>query len=388
MGPLIVIPSYNSAYTIAYVVYQAARGLEEYFGGGGRILVSDGGSRDGTLEVVEAVKKGLGVEVEARRYSGPPGKGSAVLYGFRRAVEEGYSAVIMLDSDLRSVEPYWIGLLGRASSDYGLVAPLYVRHKHDGTITKTLAYPVVAGLLGAPVRQPIGGDFGVSARLAGAVLERAESFAPAAYRFGIDFLITSTAIAERLRIAQADLGSKIHAPKDPAKHLKGMFLDVAETVIRAVHSYYRPGAGGTGIDTLKTGDTWKCPQPVRVDVKAGIARFLEELGKNRDTLERVFGDVSWIEKAAERLRRGEEGAFSNEEWARAVIEAVAAYPVAGEAAVEALYVAWLGKVASYIIDTTPLDEEGAEEYVYGIVEAFSAQRGLLDEALEGRLPLS
>jgi len=376
---LVVIPSYNSAPTIGYVVYQAARGVEEHFEGRGLILVSDGGSRDGTLGVVEALKAGLGVKVEAQRYSGPPGKGSAVLHGFRKAVNEGFSAVIMLDSDLRSVEPYWIALLGRAAQGYGLVTPLYVRHKHDGTITKTLAYPVVAGLMGTPVRQPIGGDFGVSRRLAEAVLGRAESFAPAAYRFGIDFLITSTAVAERLPIAQADLGSKIHAPKDPAKHLRGMFLDVAETVVKALLSYYRPGMRGAPVEELRIAETWKCPQPVGVDVEAGVARFLEELRSSRMEVKKVFGEDEWLAEVAERLRKRAQEAFPDEKWAWAVLTTVTTYPRLGGVALKALYTAWLGKVVSYILDTMDATNEEAEKYVEKIVYSFKAQRALLEE---------
>jgi len=46
------------------------------------------------------------------------------------------------------------------------VAPLYVRHRNDGTITNSIAYPLTAALYGTRIRQPIGGDFGFSGRLA------------------------------------------------------------------------------------------------------------------------------------------------------------------------------------------------------------------------------
>ena len=53
----IVIPTYNVAHTINYVVYQAALGLEKYFPEKKSVIfVSDGGSTDGTVEVVKAFK--------------------------------------------------------------------------------------------------------------------------------------------------------------------------------------------------------------------------------------------------------------------------------------------------------------------------------------------
>src|SRR5207253_2885400 len=71
-------------------------------------------------------------------------------------------------SDLRSITPEWIerlmGPVVRGEAEY--VTPLYARHKYDGTITNTIAYPLTRALYGARVRQPIGGEFGFHAKLA------------------------------------------------------------------------------------------------------------------------------------------------------------------------------------------------------------------------------
>ena len=48
---------------------------------------------------------------------------------------------------------------------FDYVAPLYLRHKYDGTITNSIVYPLTRALYGREVRQPIGGDFGFSGRL-------------------------------------------------------------------------------------------------------------------------------------------------------------------------------------------------------------------------------
>lgn len=380
-GVLVLIPSYNVAPTIAYVVSTAARGLREHFPGEDNlILVSDGGSTDGTVDVVKSLKI-VETPLRVERYPGIPGKGSAVIHGFRTAVENGYKAVIMLDSDLRSVEPWWIGLLGKASSRYDLVTPLYARHKHDGTITKTLAYPVISSIFNADIRQPIGGDFGVSDKLAEKLLDRVEDFSPAVYRFGIDFFITSTAVGEKLKIAQADLGSKIHAPKDPAKHLKNMFLEVSETVIRAIHVFYRPRLfrEAVHVDLLQQFETMKCTQPIRVDIDSNIEKFLDEYQKNRPLLEKIIGKTAVIEEVANRLRRREERAFPDRLWARLVVEHVIKYKKHGQDAVESLYVLWLGKVASYLIDTASLSEGEAEKKVAEISDAFRDYRYMLEE---------
>ena len=101
-----------------------------------------------------------------RRYimSTPPGvrgKGNNFQNLFRKVVELGAEAVVVVDADLKSITPQWIKHLGEPLfNEFGYVAPLYVRHKYDGTITNSIAYPLTRALYGRRVRQPIGGDFG------------------------------------------------------------------------------------------------------------------------------------------------------------------------------------------------------------------------------------
>ncbi len=65
------------------------------------------------------------------------------------------------------IVPEWIELLAGPilKGGYDFVAPLYARYKYDGTITNTVTYPLTRALYGHRIRQPIGGDFGVSGDL-------------------------------------------------------------------------------------------------------------------------------------------------------------------------------------------------------------------------------
>ncbi len=86
MGICLVIPAYNAAATIVAVV-------EETLALGFPLLVVDDGSTDGTVERL------VGLNVEIKRHPRNRGKGAALRTGFSWAVENGYSAVITLDSD-------------------------------------------------------------------------------------------------------------------------------------------------------------------------------------------------------------------------------------------------------------------------------------------------
>src|SRR5438093_1739686 len=200
-GDLVVgIPSFRNAATIGHVTKTAADGLRRHFPEMRAVIVNaDGGSEDGTPDRVRASANG--VPTIAGRYEGRSGKGSAFRAIFEAVSLLGAKACAVVDSDLRSITPEWIArLIGpvvRDEADY--VTPLYARHKHDGTITNTIAYPLTRALYGARVRQPIGGEFGFSADLAKIFLGEPVWESDVA-KFGIDIFMTVTGLARGVRV--------------------------------------------------------------------------------------------------------------------------------------------------------------------------------------------
>jgi len=235
---LVGIPSFNNAGTVAHVAKTVAAGLRAHFPGASPVIVNaDGGSKDGTSEVIATSTDGIPTITGA--YIGPPGKGSAFRAIFEVATKLGVEACAVVDSDLRSITPEWIHRLispiKNGTADY--VTPLYARHKFDGTITNNIAYPLTRALYGLRLRQPIGGEFGFSPALArdfldGAALGGANVWDTDVARFGIDIYMTTTALVRGKRIAQAFLGAKIHDPKDPGADLAPMFTQVTSTLFR------------------------------------------------------------------------------------------------------------------------------------------------------------
>src|SRR5713226_10145744 len=201
------IPSFRNAATIGHVAVTAARGLREHFAGARvAIINADGGSNDGTPDRV--VESAGDVPVAVGRYIGPPGKGSAFRAIFGAVGLLGARACAVVDSDLRSITPEWIArlLLPITRGEFDYITPLYARHKHDGTITNSIAYPLTRALHGLRVRQPIGGEFGFSGQLAQRFLEQPVWETDVA-RFGIDIYMTTTALVDERRVAQAFLGA-------------------------------------------------------------------------------------------------------------------------------------------------------------------------------------
>ncbi|MDP3014668.1 MAG: cell wall biosynthesis glycosyltransferase, partial [Candidatus Subteraquimicrobiales bacterium] len=236
---IVGIPSFRTAKTISHVVRVAGEGIVKFFSGlKGVVVNTDGGSEDKTMEIALATPVPRGVKKIVTPYLGLPGKGSAFHAIFEIADRLGAQICVVVDSDLLSITPEWIRLLGEPvlKHNYGFVLPYYLRHKHDGTITNAIAYPLTRALYGRKVRQPIGGDFGFSGRLA-KLYSHENVWETDIARFGIDIWMTTLALNEGIRVCQVAMGVKLHDAKDPSTHLKPMFEQVVGTTFSLMKRY-------------------------------------------------------------------------------------------------------------------------------------------------------
>ncbi len=209
-------------------------------------------------------------------YHGIPGKGSAFRTIFEIAHALDVKACAVVDSDLRSITPEWIELLIKPvmNDGYDYVAPLYHRHKYDGTITNSIVYPLTRALYGKNVRQPIGGDFGFSGKLAGFYLSK-DVWETDVARYGIDIWMTTTAIANGFRVCQAFLGAKIHDAKDPGADLSAMLYQVVGATFDLMEEYPRTWKGVTDTRPVPVfGFTYEVGlEPVSVNIQRMIDKF-------------------------------------------------------------------------------------------------------------------
>ncbi len=256
---LVGVPSYNNEETIGHVMKAVKVGLTKYFPDQRSVIIhSDCGSADGTRDVVRrslAEKDAFDsilishekhpfirnshvpVREVGTSFRGIPGKGKALRNVFEIARELGARAVVVVDSDLRSITPEWIQLLAGPilSKGYDFVAPFYSRHKFDGFITNTLVYPLTRALYGKRVRQPIGGEFGFSRKVLGHYIDQDVWDSDVAF-FGIDIWMTTNALTNGFNVCQSFLGAKIHNPRGVSS-LVPMFKQVVGTLFSLVESY-------------------------------------------------------------------------------------------------------------------------------------------------------
>lgn len=236
---VIGVPSYHSGSSIVHVLKTIISGIERYYPDRkALIVVSDGGSTDDTRELACSVDpKNYNIESIVTIYRGIPGKGSGLRAVFEIAYFLKSRATAVFDSDLLSITPKWIkNIIDPVIDGYDYVTPEYNRYKLDGTITNTIAYNLTRALYGRKIRQPIGGDFGISPALVKYYLDQ-DVWESDVAKFGIDIWMTTTAIVGGFRICQARLGVKVHGAKDPSSDLGPMFRQVVGTIFQLMEQY-------------------------------------------------------------------------------------------------------------------------------------------------------
>ncbi len=231
---IVGIPAYYSDDSIDHVIRQVVNGLQRFYPDlKSLIMIADGGSTDDTREVAQQVDAHqFNLEIIVTIYRGMPGKGTAFRAIFEAASFLKAQAVAVFDSDLKSIHPGWVrNIIEPVLDGYDFVAPDYARYKYDGTITNTIAYNLTRALYGVNIRQPIGGDFGISRAMIKHYLEQ-DVWETDIAKFGVDIWMTTTAITGGFRICQTRLGAKIHGEKDPAADLGPMFRQVVGTIFK------------------------------------------------------------------------------------------------------------------------------------------------------------
>ncbi|MCA1958158.1 MAG: glycosyltransferase [Nitrospira sp.] len=398
---LVGIPSYNNADTIGHVVRAVSAGLAKYFPEQRAVLVnSDGGSSDGTTEVVARSIVDYGAllisDQQSRLqkiitpYHGIPGKGSAFRTIFEIARRLDAKACAVVDSDLRSITPEWIELLLRPVLDehYDYVAPYYLRHKYDGTITNSIVYPLTRALYGQRIRQPIGGDFGFSGRLAEHYLDQHVWESDVA-RFGIDIWMTTEAIASGARVCQSFLGAKIHNPKDPSADLAAMLMQVLGALFALMEEHHEVWlARNDSVPVKIFGFQYEVGvEPVHVNVERMIHAFRQGMDDLAPIWEQMLGREIVAELSPLRATSPVEFRIPDDLWVRVVYEAAVAYHgrvMPREHLLKALTPLYLGRTATFVLETQGLTSAEAERRVEQLCLAFEERKSYLVDRWSGR----
>lgn len=237
MSPKIIIgiPSYNEQDSIAFVVKQIDEGIRKFYNPSKCLIVNlDSDSKDKTKEVFLNTYTQTSKEY-INTGNQPRGKGKNLLRLFQLCQGLAAEYVVTIDADIKTISPNWIPSLLEPliKEGFDYCVPVYGRNRFEGNITNHFAYPLVYSIYEVEVRQPIGGDFGISKRFCSYLLK--QSIHETTLKFGIDIFMTSHAIGGGFDLKEVYLGRKFHRPS--FYHMIPTFQHVFESGVYVTRLY-------------------------------------------------------------------------------------------------------------------------------------------------------
>jgi glucosylglycerate synthase len=398
---LVGVPTYNDGATVGQVVQAVRAGLLQYFPRERAVIINaDGGSRDGTQDLVRAASiSDLSVAPDIRalrtlhsistRYEGGPASGIALRTILAAADLLQARACAMVAPDSPTLEPNWVERLLRPLLRDGrdLVLPVYRRHKFEGLLIRNLVYPMTRSIYKCSVREPYPADFAFSGTLGSRFLAQ-DIWTQEQGRYGTELWLTLSAIVERCKVTQSFLGTKTRSESAPADLVKAM-RESAGVLFGSLEANF--AAWSSPREPLEA-PCAACEPTVSLEhSRLNRKRLYQMFAFGVSELEPVFLSIlsSPTHQALKRLAKLPEERFSYPEelWVRTVYEFAAAYHkavIGRDHIVQALVPLFRGRAFTFLTENRDASAEQVEANIESLCQAFEQQKPYLLEVWNGR----
>jgi hypothetical protein len=395
------VPTYNDAGTVGQVVQAVRAGLLRYFPRARAVIINaDGGSRDGTQELVRAASisdVNLSADVHALRtlhsistqYENGPASGVALHTILAAADLLQAKACAVVSPESTMIEAEWIERLlapvMRDSKD--MVLPVYRRHKFDGLLIRNLIYPLTRAVYGCKVREPYPSDFAFSGALGSNFLAQ-DIWTQEQGRSGTELWLAISAVAARSKIAQSFLGTKARPENAPTDLVKAM-RESAGTLFGSMEAF---SASWTAALEPLEAPCQGCKEVVSLEpLRLNRKRLYQMFAFGMSELEPVFLSILTPETHSE-LRRlaalpEDKFAYPTDIWARTVYEFAAAYHravIGRDHVVQALVPLFRGRAVTFLTENRDASAEQVESNIESLCQTFERERPYLIDSWNGR----
>ncbi len=398
---LVGVPTHNNAKTIGAIVEAIQAGILRFFPRQrAAIINADGGSRDGTPELIvkAAIDDARGRDSKpytlrtlhsiSTQYSSSPARGTALRTILSAAELLRAKACAVISPESTQITTDWLTTLLQPiyTAEFDLVLPTYCRHRSDGILLTNLLYPLTRALYGLTIREPYALDFAFSGLLGSQFLAQ-NAWHDDTAQAGSETQFTLAAIAGGYRIRQSFLGTKQHVERASADLVPAMRQTVGALFASMEPSFslWSTKTGSQPIPT--TGAERECILgPLRVNRK----RLREMFTTGIAELESVFQSILSPSTLAElqQIARPEEVRFrySNELWAKTVYEFAAAFHksvISRDHIIQALAPLFRGRAFTFLGENSTGSADDVEHNVEALCLEFERSKPYLLEIWNG-----
>jgi glucosylglycerate synthase len=364
---LVGLPTHNNAKTVGSLVHTIRSAILRDFPRERVVIINaDGGSRDGTPELItgvsiDDVRRGSNVyalrtlHAISTSYASTPEHGVALRTILAAAELLRAKACIVMSPESDNIAPEWISNLLRPirNDGFDLASPIYRRHKFDGLLITNLLYPMVRALYGVRIREVPMPEFGFSGNLGSQFLGQ-NGWNNGTGETGVELRLLLAAIRGGSRICQSFLGVKDHVERR-ATDLVPMLRETVGVLFSTLESDFPAWSAVSGSQPVPTagGEEEILLDPLRVNRK----RLRDMFAAGVAELESVFQLILSPATLAE-LRRiaglgEEEFRYPAELWVRTVYEFAAAYQksvINRDHIIQAIAPLFRGRVFTFLVD--------------------------------------
>jgi glucosylglycerate synthase len=398
---LVGLPTHNNAKTIGSIVHAIQSGILRGFPRERAVIINaDGGSRDGTPELV------TGVSIDdvrrapnpyalrtlhsiSTKYASSPASEVAFRTILAAAELLRAKACVVMSPESANIEPEWLSKLLRPiyRDGFDLVTPTYRRHKLEGLLITNLLYPMTRALYGLRIREAYSLEFGFSGRLGSQFLEQ-NVWTDGTGETGVELRFTLAAITGRYRICQSFLGEKDHVERRAADLVPAL-RQTAGALFSALDPDFPVWSAAAGSEPVPTtgSDREVLLTPARVNRK----RLREMFSTGVAELESVFQSILSPSTLAELQRIAgtgeEEFHYPAELWVRTVYEFAAAYQksvISRDHIIQALAPLFRGRVFTFLMENRNASADDVENNIEGLCLEFERLKPYLLQMWKSR----
>jgi glucosylglycerate synthase len=396
---LVGLPTHNNAKTVGSIVRTIQSGILRGFPRARAVIINaDGGSRDGTPELVTGVSIDDARPVSnlyalrtshsiSTKYASSPSNKVAFRTILAAAELLRAKACVVMSPESANVEPEWLSkLLGPIyRDDFDLVTPTYSRHKFEGLLITSLLYPMTRALYGVRIRETYSPEFGFSGRLGTQFLGQ-DVWTNGTDGTGVELRFTLAAITGKYRVCQSFLGEKIQIERRSADLVPALRQTVG-ALFSALEPDFPVWSVVAGSEPIPTNgaDQGVLLEPLRINRK----RLREMFSTGVAELESVFQSIlspATLAELQQIARLGEEEfRYPAELWVKTVYEFAASYQksvISRDHIIQALAPLFRGRALTFLMENRNASAEEVENNIEALCREFERLKPYLLQILK------